>query len=144
MWVCMVGSVASCASAPSGRASEDAKVVRPRASPGHELTSQEIRARVMGQLPTLRRCYELEFVKGQGASEASATFMWKIAPSGSVTDVTVVAVSAGAAGTVRCAMDEIKKWRFPTSVTPNNVTWPFRWGTASPDGGASLPPAQGP
>jgi hypothetical protein len=135
MWVWLVGSVVSCAGASPGRAADEPKVVRPPASQGHELTSQEIRARVMGQLPTVRRCYELEFVKGQGASEASAIFTWKIASSGSVSDVTVVAVSPGAAATVKCAIGEIKKWRFPTSLTPTNVTWPFRWGTASSDGG---------
>jgi hypothetical protein len=89
----------------------------------------------MGQLPKLRRCYEVEFGTGRGAAEGSVTFSWKIAPSGAVSDVTAMGSSPGVSATVKCAVDEIKKWKFPRSASSNNVSWPFHWGTSSPDGG---------
>src|SRR5258707_332477 len=84
-WICawLVASVSSCRSAPSTHAADQPKAPAV-AGETHELTSQEIRGRVMGQLPKVRRCYEVEFNTGKGAAEGSVTFRWKIAPSGAV------------------------------------------------------------
>jgi len=91
------------------------------------LSPEQIRRVVMAHLGALRACYESEAERNPNL-KGGVTVLWQIAPEGTVSGASLGGSSLGSPRVEGCVVRQVKGWRFPSSVAPSSVSWPFKFG----------------
>ncbi|HKQ71566.1 MAG TPA: AgmX/PglI C-terminal domain-containing protein [Polyangiaceae bacterium] len=93
------------------------------------LSPEQIRRVVMAHIGALRACYESEAERNPNL-KGGVTVQWQIAPEGNVSGASLAGSSLGNPRVEGCVVRQVKGWRFPSSSSPSNVNWPFKFGLA--------------
>jgi hypothetical protein len=93
------------------------------------LSPEQIRRVVMAHLGALRACYESEADRNPNL-KGGVTVQWQIAPEGAVSGASLANSSLGNPRVEGCVVRQVKGWKFPSSPTVSNVSWPFKFGLA--------------
>jgi hypothetical protein len=91
------------------------------------LSPEQIRRVVMAHLGALRACYESEAERNPNL-KGGVTVTWQIAPEGTVSLASLGGSSLGSPRVEGCVVRQVKGWRFPSSPSASNVSWPFKFG----------------
>jgi hypothetical protein len=91
------------------------------------LNPDQIRRVVMNHVGAVRACYETEAQKNP-ALKGGMSVSWTVAPDGSVTGASLAGSSLGNPRVEGCVVRQVSRWKFPTSDSPTNVNFPFKFG----------------
>jgi hypothetical protein len=111
--------------AGDGKGASEHKVVgkdAPRAGQG--LTPQQISRVVMSRYGAFRACYESAAQRDPTLS-GSVSVAWSIAPSGSVSAVSIGGSSMNNPRVEGCIKRQFQRLQFPSADKPTNASWPF-------------------
>jgi hypothetical protein len=93
------------------------------------LSPEQIRRVVMAHLGALRACYESEAERNPNL-KGGVTVQWQIAPEGNVSGASLGGSSLGNPRVEGCVVRQVKGWKFPSTTSSSNVSWPFKFGLA--------------